>query len=124
MADGGAALRGLKETLAALGCVRRAARTGAVKGAQAAAQAIARDARALAPVRTGRLRESIDGRIESSGPDEVRAVVGSDVEYAAAVELGARGRPARPFLLPAAERNTERAREIVATHIEAEIEKT
>ena len=54
----------------------------------------ARDAaRAIAPVDTGRLRESICAQ---------DAAVECRCEYGAAVELGSPGRAARPFMRPAA----------------------
>ncbi len=53
---------------------------------------------ALAPVETGRLRASI-GMTAAGGS----ATVYANCEYAAAVELGSRDRPAHPFLLPAAQ---------------------
>ena len=59
----------------------------------------ARDAAAgMAPVDTGRLRSSIEA--SASG---LSAEVSAGCEYAAAVELGSRKRPPRPFLLPAAQ---------------------
>ena len=70
-------------------------------GEEAARQAAdgARDlAAGLAPVETGRLRGSLT--VTSAGTS---AEVCADCEYAAAVELGGRGRPARPFMLPAAQ---------------------
>ena len=58
--------------------------------------AILEDARRMAPVATGKLRDSI--RVEAEG-DTVR--VGSDLDYAAYVELGTSDTPAQPFLKPA-----------------------
>ncbi len=72
------------------------------------------DAERLAPVKTGALAKSIDIEIV----DDYRAMVGSDLPYAASVELGSRaheipgafgregsvmhpGGPAQPFLRPA-----------------------
>lgn len=65
---------------------------------QATAQAIAATAQDLAPVQSGRLRDSIRVVRESGGFYKV----GTDVPYAAAKELGLRrGAPAKPFLFPA-----------------------
>lgn len=50
---------------------------------------VQRDARKLAPVDTGRLRSSITPEIRSQGKDIV-GVVGSNVKYAAFMELGTR----------------------------------
>lgn len=55
-------------------------------------------AKALCPVDTGRLRNSISHM--QYGKDEY---IGSNVEYAPYVELGTHKMKARPFLRPAAE---------------------
>jgi HK97 gp10 family phage protein len=57
-------------------------------------------AQAKAPVRTGTLRRSIHAVIAESG---LSAQIGPSVEYGIFVELGSRGRAARPFLRPAFE---------------------
>jgi hypothetical protein len=57
------------------------------------------DARQAAPVRTGRLRDSI---VVEKILEGWALVAG--VSYAMLVELGARGRAARPFLQPAFQR--------------------
>ena len=46
------------------------------------------EAKARVPRRTGRLFSSIDGRVETL-PNEIEGRVGTDVEYARAVEFGA-----------------------------------
>ncbi len=53
---------------------------------------VSRDAKTLAPVDTGRLRASITPEIRRSGTagKDVTGVVGSNVKYAAAMELGSR----------------------------------
>jgi HK97 gp10 family phage protein len=76
---------------------------GARQGLEAAARTLAEQAQANAPVgETGELRDSIGYQIEGSEEAPV-ARVGSDVDYAAAVELGSRNAAAQPFLLPAFE---------------------
>ena len=71
------------------------------------AQQVAAEAKALAPVATGRLRNSI--RIleieREPGGRKIRVTIGTDVEYALHVELGVpkRQRP-QPFLRPALDR--------------------
>jgi len=62
------------------------------------AEHIRDEAKTIVPVRTGRLRDSIQAEIE--GDD---AVVYSDVDYAPIVEFGGHGRPPKPYLVPAAE---------------------
>jgi len=57
-------------------------------------------AKALAPVRTGLLRRSIHTVLSNGGNT---ATVGPSVDYGLYVEMGSRGRSARPFMRPAAE---------------------
>lgn len=59
-------------------------------------------AKALCPVDTGRLRNSITHQQISSDTE----VVGSNVEYAPYVELGTSKMGARPFIRPAAENHS------------------
>lgn len=56
-------------------------------------------AKALCPVDTGRLRNSITHQQYSEDTE----VIGTNVEYAPYVELGTHKMAARPFLRPAAE---------------------
>lgn len=56
------------------------------------------EAKSLAPVRTGRLKGSI-----LSKSDGLSGMVYTNCDYAPSIELGGRGNPARPFLLPAAQ---------------------
>lgn len=68
-----------------------------------AALLIERDAKKNAPVDTGRLRSSISSEIrtEGIGGEKVIGVVGSNVVYAAAVELGSRPHFPPPGVLDA-----------------------
>ena len=59
-------------------------------------------------VRTGRLRNSI-----SHARDDASAYVGTNVEYAAYVELGTSKMKPRPYLRPAAENYADEYKEIV-----------
>lgn len=65
-----------------------------------ACDGIAQDAKRLAPVLTGDLRNSID----VLGVQDGVGRVGATVDYAAFVELGTRRAPAQPYLAPAAQR--------------------
>lgn len=56
-------------------------------------------AKLLCPVDTGRLRNSITHVVKA---DEKAVYVGTNVEYAAAVECGTRRQRAKPYLKPAA----------------------
>ena len=67
------------------------------------AEAARDDARAFAPVDSGRLRDSI--RAERHG---LKAAVFTDCGYAAAVEFGTMAAPAQAFLRPAASVARER----------------
>jgi HK97 gp10 family phage protein len=55
------------------------------------------------PVDTGRLRNSITHEVDMS---EQAAIIGSNVEYAAYVELGTSRQKAQPYLRPAAENHS------------------
>ena len=59
-------------------------------------------AKKVAPVDTGRLRNSI-----SHATDDEAAYIGTNVEYAPYVELGARGRPGVHMLQRAATEHTD-----------------
>lgn len=56
------------------------------------------DAKTLCPVQTGRLRASIKALWDKK---TFSAIVGTNVEYASAVEFGGKTRLAKPYLYPA-----------------------
>lgn len=62
------------------------------------------------PVDTGRLRNSITHEVRM---DEKSAYIGSNVEYAAFVEMGTTRMKARPYLRPAATNHTEEYKSLV-----------
>lgn len=62
---------------------------------------VEKDAKELAPVATGALRDSITSEVDK---DELTARIGSDLDYALAVELGTARRAAKPYLRPALEK--------------------
>lgn len=70
-------------------------------------------AKLLCPVDTGNLRDSI-----SHEGHELTEYIGTNVEYASYVELGARGRPAQPYLQPAVKGHLEEYRLIVKKELE------
>lgn len=85
-------------------------------------------AQQLCPVDTGRLRNSITyklggggfgfpGHGASLGSGDNTITVGTDVEYAAYVELGTSRMAARPYLLPAATEYADEYRRIVEGEI-------
>ena len=60
--------------------------------------AAAEEAKRRAPVRTGRLRNSIGYRISRAEDGSVRVALGTDLPYAAALELGTSKRPGLHFI--------------------------
>lgn len=63
---------------------------------------IERDAKKKCPVDTGRLRGSITTNLGN-----LEAEVGTNVEYARFVEFGTRYQEAKPFMVPAIEKNID-----------------
>lgn len=74
-------------------------------------------AKRLCPVDTGRLRNSIAHKIEV---DEKAVYIGTGVEYAAYVELGAKGRKERPYLRPAARDHMAEYTKVVEKELETQ----
>lgn len=70
-------------------------------------------AKDLCPIDTGRLMNSI-----SHARDDNAAYIGTNVEYAAYVELGTSKSKARPYLRPAAQDHAEEYKEIVKTALQ------
>ncbi len=66
-----------------------------------AARDVEAGAKGLVPVRTGRLRGSINTKLS---PDRLAAIVGPNVFYGIFVERGGRRKGPRPYLLPSFER--------------------
>ena len=91
----------------------------AIEEAAGLVEARAKD---LCPVRTGRLRDSIRAAVAEIAGDVLRAEVGTDVPYAAAVEMGTRRAAAQPFLLPALEACREEVQRIVRAAVRRVIE--
>jgi HK97 gp10 family phage protein len=60
-------------------------------------------AKANAPVRTGRLKNSINSRVSGDV-----AIVGTAVEYAAHVEYGTKYQKAQPYMRPAIDSNRKK----------------
>ena len=73
-------------------------RAGVARGLEEMGLAAEGYAKALCPVDTGRLRNSITHARE----DELHEVIGTNVEYGRYVELGTSRAKAQPFLAPAA----------------------
>ncbi len=80
---------------------------GLQKAVEESALLLEREAKLAAPVDTGRLRSSITTEI-----GKLEATVGTNVEYAAAIEYGSSKHPGSPYLRPAlvkAEKNLDKA---------------
>jgi HK97 gp10 family phage protein len=105
-----------------------AARRAALAAVQAGAELVADEARALAPVDTGRLRDSIRTLPPVvRGGSVVVAVAagggsGSGVDYAAMVEYGTSHAPPHPFMAPAELRAGPAVKSLVAARIQIGIE--
>ena len=68
-------------------------------------------AKALCPVDTGRLRNSITHQQYYENTE----IIGTNVEYAPYVELGTRKMAARPYLRPAAENHGEEYKQVIVS---------
>ena len=71
-------------------------------------------AQALTPVDTGTLRNSITHYVDD---DEKAAYIGTNVEYAAYVELGTSRQKAQPYLVPAVDNNADVYRAILENEL-------
>lgn len=80
-------------------------------GAIEAAEEIAQAARDLAPVRSGRLRDSIQTDVENRRRSQIDVAIGPDesVEYAADEEFGSDHNYAHPYMRPAVDTADQRA---------------
>ena len=70
------------------------------------------NAKLLCPVDTGRLRNSL-----THTRDDNAAYIGTNVEYAAYVELGTSKSKAQPYLRPAIEDHTDEYKRIIETYM-------
>lgn len=68
------------------------------------------------PVDTGRLRNSITHEVDMNAQ---AAIIGSNVEYAAYVELGTSRQKAQPYLRPAAENHKQEYKRIVESALKS-----
>lgn len=69
---------------------------------------VERAAKQNAPVDTGRLRSSISTRLAESDENSIAVEVGTNVDYAIAVEFGTSKMPAHPYMLPAYAENKDK----------------
>ena len=78
------------------------------------------DAKWRCPVDTGRLEASITTEI-NMGLMGLQAQVGTNVDYATAVEFGTSTQIAQPYLIPAFNKNTQKFKEQLKNIIEQEL---
>ena len=78
------------------------------------------DAKWRTPVDTGRLEASITTEL-NKGPRGLQAEVGTNVEYASAVEFGTSTQAAQPYLIPAFNKNTQKFGEQLKDIVEKEL---
>jgi len=69
---------------------------------------VERDAKINAPVDTGRLRASITHVTSDFGTKNPAVDIGTNTDYAAAVEFGTSKQSAKPFLFPAFNSNKQK----------------
>jgi len=90
-----------------------------MKGAEAGGQIALEDARRNCPEDTGALKQSL--RLEKDKATATKATVKVDydksLKYGTHVELGARGRPANPFLRNAVDKNINQINEEIVREI-------
>lgn len=90
-----------------------------MKGAEAGGQIALEDARRNCPEDTGALKQSL--RLEKDRATATKATVKVDydksLKYGTHVELGARGRPANPFLRNAVDKNINQINEEIVREI-------
>lgn len=99
-------ISGLRRTLRQIQAIPEAVREARNESLEEWAENVKRDAQRLAPVRTGRLRNSIDKRLDLSRGDAVVGTFDRNImEYAPHVEHGTSSMRAQPHLRPAYEMN-------------------
>ena len=97
-----------------------------MKGAKAGGQIALADAKRNCPVDTGALRDSLE--LTEVSATEKKATVKVDydkkLKYGTHIELGARGRPANPFLRNAVDDNIDQINDEIVKEISKAIGKT
>lgn len=97
-------IQGVDELMNKFMILEDEATSAAIEAVQANVDAIVADAQSLCPVRTGTLRDSIQGDVVVDGWN-VMGTVGTDVYYGEYVEFGTYKMAAEPYLTPAFEAN-------------------
>lgn len=96
-----------------------------LKGAKQGGQIALEDARRNCPVDTGALKASLKLTDDKVTPQKATVKVDYDksLKYGTFVELGARGRPANPFLRNAVDKNQDEINEAITKTISNEVGK-
>ena len=112
----GVTVKGLSSLQAKLKKLDPLTKDALASGVSKAGVLVEGSAKNIVPVDTGHLRASISGRTEKTN-DGAQATVGTNVEYAAYVELGTSRNQAQPYLHPALQKNKDKAKKLIITEI-------
>jgi HK97 gp10 family phage protein len=110
------AIKGLSSLEAKLNRLTPMTRDAIVAGVSKAAALVEGSAKTIVPVDTGHLRESINSSTSATGTG-AQAEIGTNVEYAAYVELGTSRQAAEPYLHPALQKNKQKAKQLIISEI-------
>lgn len=102
--------------------VKKLINESALKGITEACLLVEGQAKALAPVDTGLLRDSITHKVEARD-GELVGVVGTHVEYAPHIEYGTKNINAQAFLLPSFRENKGNIERILEDILKSEVGK-
>ena len=106
-------INGIAQLMKKLDKINSLATAGAVmKGIQKSCLRVEKDAKKNCPVDTGILRASITHKLE---PSTLSATVGSNVEYAATVEMGTQHKGSHAYLYPALRNNRDNIKQDITS---------
>lgn len=112
----GVTIKGLSSLQAKLNKLEPVTRAAVERGVGLAGALVEGSAKNIVPVDTGHLRDSINSTSEPIS-DGAKATIGTNVEYAAYVELGTSRMQAEPYLHPALQKNKDKAKNLIMTEI-------
>lgn len=92
------------------------------KGITEACLLVQAQAKALTPVDTGQLRNSIDYKVEDD-KGNVEGIVGTAIDYGIHIEYGTKYQKAQPYLLPAFRENKSNIEKIIGEILKSEVGK-
>ena len=112
----GIEIQGIPQLMRRLNQMSSTATTDAImSGIEKGCLRVERDAKINCPVDTGILRASITHILD---PSTLSATVGSNVEYAAAVELGTQYQGAKSYLYPAIRDNRDNIKQDIVSALQ------